>query len=203
VKSVSADGLTITLDEPVDLMAGTQYVIRIRRHTNSQAAGDLVGGGGITADATWLTADITYWRADMEGGSPSIAVQLSEPLTGIAPGDLYVVGEQSRDIAKLIVQKVEPGDDLSATITAMDYSDDIVNADSGSVPTFVSSISGQRWEEPPPAPSLNIRIGTSSSDQLGAASTELGIGANSSSGLIRLPSYKQAQLARIESRMAA
>lgn len=185
VKSVS--GNSITLDEVLELDPAKTYMIRVRRSDNTQITS--IPAASYSWDSTYITFDND---SDVDSLiAPTRSFTLSTALAGAQAGDLFVVGEVSRDVAKLIVKSVEPSDDLTATITLVDYSSEVINADSGAPPTFVSQITGARWEVPPPPPTLNIRIGTSSTDQIGSASTQVGYGANATSGVVKLPAYRQ------------
>ncbi|NMW24198.1 hypothetical protein HFP05_07305, partial [Rhodanobacter denitrificans] len=95
VKAIS--GSTITLDGPVTLEAGKTYAFRVRRNDNTQ-----------------VTETITSPAGEMQ------TLTLANPLTTGDVGDLYMVGEVNRGVAQLIVRKIDPGDDLTATITAVD-----------------------------------------------------------------------------------
>lgn len=128
------------------------------------------------------------------GGTTYITVTLTTSISGIHVGDLYVVGEVNHEVAPLIVRKVEPGDDLTATLTCVDAAPAVWTADAGTPPAFVSDITGKSWCAAPDAPVLTIRAGTSAVDNAGLAGNESGISGGVNSGLYRLPSYKQRQL---------
>lgn len=102
-------------------------------------------------------------------------------------GDLFVVGEVNRGVAELIVRKIEPGDDLTATITAVDAAPDVWTADSGTPPAFVSDISGKAWCSAPAAPVVHIRSGDSAPDDAGVIKAQTGIGSQPGGGIYRLP----------------
>lgn len=73
-------------------------------------------------------------------------------------GDLWVLGEVNHGTADLIVKSVHPGDDLSATLVLVDAAPDVLTADSGTPPTFVSSISGQAWCDAPDPPQIDLIV---------------------------------------------
>lgn len=114
---------------------------------------------------------------------------LASPLTSGDVGDLFVVGEVNRGVAQLIVRKIEPGDDLTATITAVDAAPDVWTADSGTPPAFVSDISGKPWCSAPAAPVVHIRSGDSAPDDAGVINAHTGVGSQPGSGIHRLPFY--------------
>jgi hypothetical protein len=81
--------------------------------------------------------------------------ELAAPLSGVAVGDLAMVGETGLDSAEFVVTKVVPGPDLSATITVVDAAPGVYTADQGQVPSFTSQITGRQEIEPPPPPSIS------------------------------------------------
>lgn len=102
-------------------------------------------------------------------------------------GDLFVVGEVNRGVAPLIVRKIEPGDDLTATITAVDASPAIWTADAGTPPAFVSDISGKAWCSAPAPPVVHIRTGDSAPDDAGIIEASPGVGSQPGGGIYRMP----------------
>lgn len=162
VKAIS--GSTVTLDGPVTLEAGKTYAFRIRRE-----------------DGTQVTETITSAAGDVQ------TLALAAPLTAGDVGDLYVVGEVNRGVAPLIVRKIEPGDDLTATITAVDAASDVWTADGGTPPPFVSDISGKSWCAAPPPPVVTIRAGDSAPDDAGIIKAVTGISSDPKGGLYRFP----------------
>lgn len=106
------------MDGPFTLESGKSYVIQGRASTLGGASSAITA----TDDARTFT--------------------LAAPLTGIAVGDLYVLGESNQVITPLLVQMIEPSDDFAATITAVDAAPAVLLADSATAPTFVSGITG-------------------------------------------------------------
>lgn len=164
IKAIS--GSTVTLDGPVTLESGKTYAFRVRRD-----------------DGTQVTETITSAAGDVQ------TLTLAAPLTSAAVGDLFVVGEVNRGVAQLIVRKIEPGDDLTATITAVDAAPDVWTADSGTPPAFVSDISGKAWCAAPAAPVVHIRSGDSAPDDAGVIHANTGIGSQPGGGIYRFPVY--------------
>ena len=78
-----------------------------------------------------------------------------------------MVGEINRGVAQLIVRKIEPGEDLTATITAVDASPAVWTADGGVPPAFVSDITGKAWCSAPAPPIVHIRTGDSAPNDAG------------------------------------
>lgn len=118
VKNVS--GQVVTVDEPCQMVEGKGYVIRFRTQTG----------------ATLLRTV-----------SPAVGFQTSLTLTGTettqvpAKGDLFLFGELGQESTELIVKGIEPGDNLTARIIAVDYAPAVFNADSGTVPAFDTNVS--------------------------------------------------------------
>lgn len=187
VKSVSAG--RVTLDEPLVPEAGKSYAIRVRRSLDD-VQGEVSAEALVTWDSTLITFDSGM---SFDDTGPSYTFTVPDGFA-IYPGDLYVLGEVSQITAKLVVRAVEPSQDLTATITAVDYSDTIINADSGTPPAFVSEITGTGWCAAPDVPSVTVRIGDSSPDDAGIIRTASAVSADLLGGIYRLPSYKQSQL---------
>ncbi|MBD5406285.1 MAG: hypothetical protein HDR56_01540 [Treponema sp.] len=53
----------------------------------------------------------------------------SEPVSGLQEGDLFSFGERENVTEQLIITGISPGDDLTATITAVDYAPEIFEVD--------------------------------------------------------------------------
>ncbi len=133
VKSISvvSGTATITLDNEITLAAGQAYSLRSRDSTGGQTLGPITTAAGTT---NVLTVTGTF--------------------PAMQQGDLCVVGITSSETARLIVTKITPGPDLSAKLTCVDEGPAIYTADSGTPPAFVSQITGQLWEAPPPPPNI-------------------------------------------------
>jgi hypothetical protein len=160
VKAVS--GTTATLDGPVTLEAGKTYELRIRGADNAQEVATVTSAAGDTQVLTLASAI----------GSP---------------GDLFVLGEVTRGVAQLMVRSIEPGDDLSATITCVDAAPAVWTADSGTPPEFVSDISGKAWCAAPDPPVVTIRAGDSAPDDAGVIHAQTGVSIPQQGGVYRNP----------------
>lgn len=163
VKAVS--GSTVTLDGPVTLEAGKDYVFRVRADDLAQTA-----------------QPITTPAGDQQ------TVTLASAIAGMQAGDLYEVGEVGHDVAQLIVRKIEPGDDLTATITAVDAAPAVWTADSGTPPAFVSDITGKAWCAAPAPPIVHIRAGDSAANDAGVIKAVTGVGSQPQGGIFRFAS---------------
>ncbi|MEO7466714.1 MAG: host specificity factor TipJ family phage tail protein [Sphingobium limneticum] len=195
VVQLSADRLTVTLDEEVELDPAKSYRFRVRCSDNSRSASDLSTiNGSVTADGTWLTADVTSWYADTQGGVPYRALRLSTPLNNVRVGDLWVLGEVEHDVAELLITAINPTDDLKATLTLVDNDPAVYAADAGPVPGWASQITGTPWCAPPAVPKLDVWIGQSTPDDAGVVHNQVGGIPSGGQGIYRLPTYKQQQL---------
>ena len=161
ITAVSTDGLTVTLDGPVTLATGVTYNFHVRRSDGTQTTGSVTQGAGTTQTLTLGTA-----------------------LLASDVGNLFVIGDMAHDVAKLVVNRIIPGNDLSAQIICVDYSDAVLNADSGTPPTFVSSITGQAWCAAPDPPQLNLIV-TGAPNDSGAFNQGGGISIPPQGGILR------------------
>lgn len=162
VKSIN--GNQVTLDGPVTMESGKTYQFRVRKDTLVQDLRQVSTGAG---DHQTLT--------------------LASTISGMSPGDLYEVGEVQHGVAALVVRKIEPGDDLTATITAVDAASAVWTSDAGTPPTFVSDITGKSWCAAPPPPVVMIRSGDSAPDDAGIIKAVTGVSSEPKGGIFRLP----------------
>jgi len=161
ITAVSGDGMTVTLDGPVTLDAGVTYNFRVRRSDGTQTTGSVTNAAGTTQ-----------------------AITLSAALLASDVGNLFVLGDVTRDVAQLIVRLVDPGDNLSAQLTLVDAAPAVLNADSGTPPPFVSSITGQSWCAAPDPPQLNLIV-TGAPNDSGAFNQGGGISIPPQPGILR------------------
>ena len=160
VRAIS--GTSVTLVSPVTLEAGKTYKLRIRSEENTQDEQVVTTPAG------------TYAVLD----------------TGVAldgaVGDLYVLGELASPVADLLVRRIEPSGDEDAKLTCVDYVPDVLTADAGMPPAFVSTITGKPWCAPPDAPVVHIRTGDSAPDDAGIVYANPGVSSPPSSGIHRI-----------------
>ena len=180
VNGITANGTTatITLDNAITLATGQSYSLRARDDTGTQIIGAITTGAGETN-----------------------VLAVNGNFTTVQPGDLVVVGVTNSETARLIVTKITPGADLSAQITCVDEGPAIYTAWTGTPPAFVSQITGQIWETPPPAPNITAVF----SDQIlslpgdsGTTTPRIGAGISMPSGRIGMgtPGLRFTGLAR-------
>ncbi|MDW5266922.1 MULTISPECIES: host specificity factor TipJ family phage tail protein [Acidobacteriaceae] len=125
----------IVLDEQVTGVEGTAYAVRIRKQDGTTAL---------------VSATPGVW------GEPTNLINLTTALEGILPGDLVLWGEAGKDSIPLVITKIEPAADFAAKITAVDAAYAVLDADSGTPPTWTSQITGQPWLDAPAPPDLLI-----------------------------------------------
>lgn len=109
IKEIS--GNTITLDEQVEMEAGTQYGIRVRLQTGDDPTAPVQTVAGKHHELT-----------------------LAEPIADMEIGDLVVFGELGKETIDCKVIRIDPGADLTATVTLVDAATDIY--DYGTPPAY-------------------------------------------------------------------
>lgn len=113
----------ITLDESVALALGKTYGVRYRRGNT---------GTIYTAQLAPVAATDEYTTFTFSTGIAS----------GTAPlvGDLVMVGEFGVESAPMLVKRIEPGPDMTATLTLVDAQPGVWTADQAVIPPFNSYI---------------------------------------------------------------
>jgi len=168
LKTIAGDRKSVTLDGAVTLQAGLLYAMQVRSDDAVQAVinTSTTGAGDVAAFAfaTALPANVQV-------------------------GDLCVIGERTLVTQRLIVQRIEPQQDLSARLTGVDEAPDVPAAGTGTPPPFVSSITGTPWCAAPPPPDVNVRISDSAADDAGVIHAVAGISGAAKPGIHRIPLY--------------
>lgn len=119
VKEVLRDGsLTtgIVLDDELPAEAGKEYAVRVRRQDG----------------ASWV-------RSVTNPGGTSYALTFKEPVSftqGPQVGDLVLFGEEGQESVELLIRSIEPGGDLTARVTGIDYAPQLYLADTGPIPPY-------------------------------------------------------------------
>ena len=111
----------LKLSEEVPMDAGVQYTIRIR----------LEDGTSITRTVVAKIANGFYDEIDLT---------TSVTTTQAKQENLFLFGSLAEESVDLIVQSIEPMDNMTARITLSDYSPDIYNSDDEVIPAFDSQI---------------------------------------------------------------
>lgn len=112
---------SLVLDEQMPMDAGVQYTIRIR----------LADGSSITRTVASKVADGYY---------DEITLTTSVTTTEAAAGNLFMFGALSEESVDLLVQSIEPAENMSARITLVDYSPAVYDSDTEEIPAFDSQI---------------------------------------------------------------
>lgn len=126
VKSLLTSGSNTTgiiVDDPVIMLAGESYVIKVRLEDGSAFLADLVTVEG--------------QQSEIEFVDPVATVD------GPQVGDLCMFGQTDVEVVKLIVKGITPGKDEVATLICEDFAPDIQNADTGTIPPFNPNVSNQ------------------------------------------------------------
>jgi hypothetical protein len=127
IKSLTTNGsghvVSVTLDETMTMEASKSYGLAIRTPAGVQVP-QIVTTPGSTNSATFLA-----------------------PITTSLPavGDLCSFGELGEETLPALILSIEPGRDLSARITCVDYAEDVYSADTGPIPehrTVIGTASG-------------------------------------------------------------
>lgn len=134
IKTVNSSGgfvTSIVVDEQLYFVTGTTYGVRIR-HDASGLTGTTFPTFNVTA------ALLDNWNTTILPPAGTIAG------TSIKAGDLFtfgtVVSGENGATVDLIVKSVEPGDDFTARITALDYAPAVFSADTETIPTYIPQI---------------------------------------------------------------
>ncbi len=121
----SGNAAGVIIDESFSFAPGNDYVIRVRR----------------TVDGSSLL--IPLLSPPAPGASESVsssALTFASPLAPAAPqpasGDLVMFGLNGSETVQLLVTKIAPGADLSATLDLVDYAPAVYTADAGPAPNF-------------------------------------------------------------------
>ena len=134
VKDSSDNLVGLTLDAPVVMDAGDQYVVRVRTK-----AGMFPLLPVVTAEGEQATLTLVNPIASMDD-RPAI-------------GDLFAFGRIGQDSRECIVKAIETTTDLAAKLTLVDHSPEIHAASDGPIPPYDAGISlPASWENYPNAP---------------------------------------------------
>lgn len=143
-KAVIEDGggnvTGITVDEALAMEAGKTYGVRIRRGDGLHLVLPLVTVAGAQTTVTFATAIVP--------NDPTTPTNVPEV------GDLITFGLSGSESIDCLVKLIEPGPDLTAKLTLVDYAPAIQTADQGTIPAFSSQITTptKLAQQQPPAP---------------------------------------------------
>lgn len=121
IRSVNTGARTVTIDEAVSIETGKTYGLRARLADGSLQLYSVQSAPGVFPPGSVLAL----------GPGPA--------LPGV--GDLVMLGETGRESATMRVMEIQPGADLTATLTLVDDAPGIYEADKGDIPDFDSKVS--------------------------------------------------------------
>lgn len=140
--SSSLDGMTVgfRLDEAVQMLPATSYVLRARKN-----------------DGTSVLYPLQNVTAAVETDGVTLATPVATASAAIG-GNLFMFGEAALESAPMIVKKIEPGPDMTAKLTLVDAQPGVWTADTGAIPPFNSYITEQTpiQQQKPPAPNFTL-----------------------------------------------
>jgi hypothetical protein len=122
----------VRLDTAVPMAADASYAVLITLADSTTLSRSLVGGSGLVSTLTF-------------------AVAVPEAL-GPTEGDLVSFGPAGHTHADLLVRSIDPGPDLSARVTLMDYGPGVFTAEDEPIPPWQSQITAPVQWGVPPAP---------------------------------------------------
>lgn len=131
----------VTLDEEINLDKNRTYGVRYRR-----------GDTGTVYTASLTTPGTTGAYNVFTFATPIASA--SAPLVG----DILVVGELDLESAPMMVKRIEPGPNMTATLSLVDAQPGVWGADTGVIPPFNSYITEETpvKQKKPPAPSFTL-----------------------------------------------
>lgn len=136
------DGALMELDEYVELQPGLRYSARIRR-----------------ADGTSFVVPV---EASVPGGTRFFTALGDLP--GVAPGDVVVIGETTRETAALLVTGIQAQADLGARLTAVEYDARVLPYWTSPPETIISEVTGTAYKDPPPEPIITVVLSAQGND---------------------------------------
>lgn len=115
------DSTHLRLDEQFGMDGGVQYTLRIR----------LADGSSVTRTVAAKSADGYY---------DTVTLTTSVSTTQGEMGNLVLFGKLGAESVTLVVQSIEPAENMNARLTLVDYSPAIYDSDTEVLPAFESSI---------------------------------------------------------------
>lgn len=115
------DNNTLELDEAMPMDAGVQYTIRIRLEDGTSITRTVAAK---VADGFYSTIDLTTTLTSTQGKA----------------GNLFMFGALTEESVELIVQSIEPSDNMTARLTLVDYAPAVYDSDDEEIPAFDSQV---------------------------------------------------------------
>ncbi len=128
VAEANGNATGVITDETFSFAPGEDYVIRVRR----------------TGDGSSLLIPLSSPLPPEEGddvssSTLSFATAIAADSPAPAAGDLVMFGLSGSETVQLLVTKITPGADLSATLQMVDYAPAVYTADAMSAPDFIGA----------------------------------------------------------------
>lgn len=138
IKEISYSGADVdgvTMDDIIPMEAGKSYGAQIRRKDGTMVAATIVTNAG-------EQKTITFSPVIPAADAPNV-------------GDMIFFGEAGKISLECIVRGIEPGPDLTARVTMIDYAPEVLDADSGTIPNYDPQITiGPEINRVPPTPNI-------------------------------------------------
>nr|BDD43793.1 hypothetical protein 12 [Spirochaetaceae bacterium] len=136
VTTSGTDVTGVTVDEALPIPDGETCAVRIRLSDGRTVLREINEVGPVE------TQTVTFATPIPEADAPEV-------------GDLFAFGISAKETGEYLIESVKPGDDLTATLTLVDHSPAIYQADTGVIPPFDSNVTPPAEiasRELPPAP---------------------------------------------------
>ncbi|MBT6406739.1 MAG: hypothetical protein HOK06_03980 [Rhodospirillaceae bacterium] len=134
IKTNSLDGSGdcdgVTLDDAVIMEGGKSYSVRIRTEAHGSLVTNVVTAAGETRTLSFL---------------PVIPAATMPTI-----GDLLSFGEVGQETVELLVKTIEPGPEMSARLTLIDYSPQVFTAHEVPIPPWDPQVTGRPASNPEP-----------------------------------------------------
>lgn len=178
---IGAAGTTV---DPIAYIPTTDGPVTVRDYVAS-ATGEITLGQPASKGATY------EWSGSGTITDPASELTLANALPGAAEGDLYVFGQAGAMTLPLIVRSIRPLNNDRAELLMVDEAPDVLTADSGTPPPFVSSITGKAWCAPPKPPVVHIYASNSAPNNAGVIDSQANVSNGSpSSGIYRFTTHR-------------
>lgn len=122
------------LFEPIYMDTTSTYTVRVRTSVNNSYL-SVVQNPTVAGEVSVLKLDTPMGR-------------------DVSESDLFMMGSNDNKIRTMIVNRIEPMDDLRARIVILPYHPDVLTYDDNPPSDFVSAITGNAFLEPPPPPNI-------------------------------------------------
>ncbi|MEX2444512.1 MAG: host specificity factor TipJ family phage tail protein [Alkalispirochaeta sp.] len=140
VKAVLEDGAGdatgVEIDEQVTPPSGETSAVRFRTGPAATVVRD------VTDAVDTPTTTLTFATPIPAGSAPE-------------PGDLFAFGISGKEVGEYVITAIEMQDDMSASLTLVDYAPGVYDASSGTIPPFDSNVTPpSEIPSAPPAPTV-------------------------------------------------